>query len=68
MAPHDMLSWVRAMREEEEGAEDSRLGMMTETACLCRVTSPEQRPTMRQVIKMIQGIKESVMAEEVSNL
>ncbi|KAF2573556.1 hypothetical protein F2Q70_00000715 [Brassica cretica] len=68
MAPHDMLSWVRAMREEEEGAEDNRLGMMTETACLCRVTSPEQRPTMRQVIKMIQGIKESVMAEEVSNL
>ncbi|CAN6854999.1 unnamed protein product [Brassica oleracea var. botrytis] len=68
MAPHEMLAWVRAMREEEEGAEDSRLGMMTETACLCRVTSPEQRPTMRQVIKMIQGIKESVMAEEVSNL
>ncbi|ESQ31204.1 hypothetical protein EUTSA_v10003753mg [Eutrema salsugineum] len=64
MAPHDMLDWVRAMREEEEGAEDNRLGMMTETACLCRVTSPEQRPTMRQVIQMIQEIKESVMAEE----
>ncbi|XP_010444680.1 PREDICTED: probable inactive receptor kinase At5g67200 [Camelina sativa] len=64
MAPHDMLDWVRAMREEEEGTEDNRLGMMTETACLCRVTSPEQRPTMRQVIKMIQEIKESVMAEE----
>ncbi|KAL1196510.1 putative inactive receptor kinase [Cardamine amara subsp. amara] len=64
MAPNDMLDWVRAMREEEEGAEDNRLGMMTETACLCRVTSPEQRPTMRQVIKMIQEIKESVMAEE----
>ncbi|CAH8335604.1 unnamed protein product [Eruca vesicaria subsp. sativa] len=64
MAPHDMLDWVRAMREEEEGAEDNRLGMMTETACLCRVTSPEQRPTMRQVIKMIQEIKESVMGEE----
>ncbi|KAJ0239091.1 inactive receptor kinase [Hirschfeldia incana] len=64
MAPHDMLDWVRAMREEEEGAENNRLGMMTETACLCRVTSPEQRPTMRQVIKMIQEIKESVMAEE----
>lgn len=64
MAPHDMLDWVRAMREEEEGAEDNRLGMMTETACLCRVTSPEQRPTMKQVIKMIQEIKESVLAEE----
>ncbi|XP_010484530.1 PREDICTED: probable inactive receptor kinase At5g67200 isoform X2 [Camelina sativa] len=64
MAPHDMLDWVRAMRDEEEGTEDNRLGMMTETACLCRVTSPEQRPTMRQVIKMIQEIKESVMAEE----
>ncbi|CAH2043197.1 unnamed protein product [Thlaspi arvense] len=64
MAPHDMLDWVRAMREEEEGAENNRLGMMTETACLCRVTSPEQRPTMIQVIKMIQEIKESVMAEE----
>lgn len=64
MAPRDMLDWVRAMREEEEGSKDNRLGMMTETACLCRVTSPEQRPTMRQVIKMIQEIKESVMAEE----
>ncbi|CAN8251405.1 unnamed protein product [Cochlearia groenlandica] len=65
MAPNDMLDWVRAMREEEEGGgEDNRLRMMTETACLCRVTSPEQRPTMRQVIKMIQEIKESVLAEE----
>ncbi|KFK28413.1 hypothetical protein AALP_AA8G511600 [Arabis alpina] len=64
MAPRDMLDWVRAMREEEDGTEDHRLEMMTETACLCRVTSPEQRPTMRQVIKMIQEIKESVMAEE----
>ncbi|XP_010550357.1 PREDICTED: probable inactive receptor kinase At5g67200 [Tarenaya hassleriana] len=64
MAPRDMLDWVRAMREEDEVSEDNRLGMLTEMACVCRVTSPEQRPTMRQVIKMIQEIKDSVMADE----
>ncbi|XP_010547523.1 PREDICTED: probable inactive receptor kinase At5g67200 [Tarenaya hassleriana] len=57
MAPHDMLDWVRATREEEETSEENGLDMLTEVACLCRVTSPDQRPTMRQVIHMIQDIK-----------
>ncbi|KFK34279.1 hypothetical protein AALP_AA5G124600 [Arabis alpina] len=65
MAANDMLDWVRAMRQEEEKSkEENGLEMMTQTACLCRVTSPEQRPTMREVIKMIQEIKESVMMTE----
>ncbi|KAL1216344.1 putative inactive receptor kinase [Cardamine amara subsp. amara] len=63
----DMLDWVRAMRQEEEKSkEENGLEMMTQTACLCRVKSPEQRPTMSEVIKMIQEIKETVvMTEEI---
>ncbi|EOA23579.1 hypothetical protein CARUB_v10016775mg [Capsella rubella] len=65
MEPNDMLDWVRAMRQEEERSkEENGLEMMTQTACLCRVTSPEQRPTMKKVIKMIQEIKESVVMSE----
>ncbi|CAD5325379.1 unnamed protein product [Arabidopsis thaliana] len=65
MEPNDMLDWVRAMRQEEERSkEENGLEMMTQTACLCRVTSPEQRPTMKEVIKMIQEIKESVVMTE----
>ncbi|ESQ45501.1 hypothetical protein EUTSA_v10010170mg [Eutrema salsugineum] len=65
MAEDDMLDWVRAMRQEEERSnEENGLEMLTEMACLCRVTSPEQRPTMREVIKMIQDIKESVVMTE----
>jgi hypothetical protein len=65
MEPNDMLDWVRAMRQEEERSkEENGLEMMTQTACLCRVTSPEQRPTMKEVIKMIQEIKGSVVMTE----
>ncbi|CAH2064517.1 unnamed protein product [Thlaspi arvense] len=65
MAEKDMLDWVRAMRQEEEKSkEENGLEMMTQTACLCRVKSPEQRPTMREVIKMIQDIKESIVMTE----
>ncbi|XP_010503692.2 PREDICTED: probable inactive receptor kinase At5g67200 [Camelina sativa] len=65
MEPEDMLDWVRAMRQEEERSkEENGLEMMTQTACLCRVTSPEQRPTMNKVIKMIQEIKESVVMSD----
>ncbi|EFH52277.1 hypothetical protein ARALYDRAFT_485378 [Arabidopsis lyrata subsp. lyrata] len=65
MEPNDMLDWVRAMRQEEERSkEENGLEMMTQTACLCRATSPEQRPTMKEVIKMIQEIKESVVMTE----
>lgn len=63
LAPHEMLEWVRAVREDD-GRDENRLGMLTEVASVCRLTSPEQRPTMWQVLKMIQEIKEAAMAED----
>ncbi|KAJ9170655.1 hypothetical protein P3X46_018747 [Hevea brasiliensis] len=63
LAPADMLDWVRAVREDD-GAEDNQLGMLTEVASVCSLTSPEQRPAMWQVLKMIHEIKESAMVED----
>ncbi|EOX91512.1 hypothetical protein QUC31_003152 [Theobroma cacao] len=63
LVPHDMLEWVRTMREDD-GGEYNRLGMLTEVASVCSLTSPEQRPAMWQVLKMIQEIKESAMMED----
>lgn len=63
LAPPDMLEWVRALREDD-GREENRLGMLTEVASVCSLKSPEQRPAMWQVLKMIQEIKESAMAED----
>ncbi|CAI0430298.1 unnamed protein product [Linum tenue] len=64
LMPADLLDWVRAMRDECDGREDNQLGMLTEVASLCSLTSPEQRPAMWQVLKMIQEIKDSVVVEE----
>ncbi|CAA7019455.1 unnamed protein product [Microthlaspi erraticum] len=65
MEENDMLDWVRAMRQEDERTkEENGLEVMTQTACLCRVTLPEERPTMKEVIKMIQDIKESVVMSD----
>ncbi|XP_050205414.1 probable inactive receptor kinase At5g67200 [Mercurialis annua] len=63
LAPADMLDWVRQVREGD-GAEDNQLGMLTEVASVCSLTSPEQRPAMWQVLKMIHEIKESVTVED----
>ncbi|KAL9461349.1 hypothetical protein AB3S75_004366 [Citrus x aurantiifolia] len=63
LAPPDMLEWVRTMRVDD-GREENRLGMLTEVASVCSLKSPEQRPAMWQVLKMIQEIKESLMAED----
>ncbi|KAJ8770809.1 hypothetical protein K2173_021456 [Erythroxylum novogranatense] len=63
LVPADMLDWVRAVREGD-GAEDNQLGMLAEVASVCSLTSPEQRPAMWQVLKMIQQIKESAMTED----
>lgn len=63
LAPTDMLDWVRKVREFD-GAEDDQLGMLTEVASVCSLTSPEQRPAMWQVLKMIHEIKESAMVED----
>ncbi|KAF3438997.1 hypothetical protein FNV43_RR17272 [Rhamnella rubrinervis] len=59
LVPTEVPNWVRAMREDD-AEEDNELGMLTELASICSLTSPEQRPTMWQVLKMIQEIKESV--------
>ncbi|OIV93772.1 hypothetical protein TanjilG_07675 [Lupinus angustifolius] len=63
LMPTDLQDWVRAMRDDD-GSEDKWLEMLTEVASICSATSPEQRPTMWQVLKMIQGIKESVAMED----
>ncbi|KAL0450376.1 UNVERIFIED_CONTAM: putative inactive receptor kinase [Sesamum latifolium] len=57
LAPPDMPDWVRAMRDDDS-EDDMRLRMLVEVASICSLTSPEQRPTMWQVLKMITNIKE----------
>jgi hypothetical protein len=58
-----MLDWVRTVRDDGSG-DDNQLGMLTEVASVCSLTSPEQRPAMWQVLKMIQEIKDNVMVED----
>ncbi|GAB2279641.1 hypothetical protein Dimus_014285 [Dionaea muscipula] len=62
LAPPDLPGWIRSIRGENLG-EDDRLTMLIEVASVCCVTSPEQRPSMWQVLKMIQKIKTSIMAD-----
>ncbi|KAK4410038.1 putative inactive receptor kinase [Sesamum angolense] len=57
LAPPDMPDWVQVMRGDDSD-DDIRLRMLVEVAGICRVTSPEQRPTMWQVLKMIMNIKD----------
>ncbi|KAI3726657.1 hypothetical protein L1987_66456 [Smallanthus sonchifolius] len=66
LMPDEMVNWVKSMRAMNGGgdAEDNRLIMMVEVAIVCRVSSPEQRPTMWEVLKMIQEIKEAAVTEE----
>ncbi|XP_050365674.1 probable inactive receptor kinase At5g67200 [Argentina anserina] len=63
LVPMDVGEWVRAMRDDDVG-DENQLGMLTEVACICSLTSPEQRPAMWQVLKMIQEVKESVMTDD----
>ncbi|CAI8609296.1 unnamed protein product [Vicia faba] len=63
LAPMELQDWVRAMRDDDF-SEDNRLEMLTEVASICSATSPEQRPAMWQVLKMIQGIKDSISMED----
>lgn len=63
LAPNDMVDWVRSSREDDGGG-DNRLEMLLEVAVACSLTSPEQRPTMWQVLKMLQEIKETVLMED----
>lgn len=67
MVPGDMSSWVRSIRDDN-GGEDSRMDMLLQVATTCSLTSPEQRPTMWQVLKMLQEIKEIVLLEDSTDL
>ncbi|RZC54949.1 hypothetical protein C5167_013810 [Papaver somniferum] len=65
--PTDLQNWVGAEREFE-GGDENRLWMLLELATACSKTSPEQRPSMWQVIKMIQEIKENVVREDSESM
>lgn len=62
LTPDNMTKWVKSSRNEEV-QEDDRLEMLLDVAMACSATSPEQRPTMWEVLKMIQEIKEAVMMD-----
>ncbi|KAJ6722349.1 LEUCINE-RICH REPEAT PROTEIN KINASE FAMILY PROTEIN [Salix koriyanagi] len=67
LVPQDLVNWVRSTRDRhpDDGAgEDNRLEMLLEVAIACSLPSPEQRPTMWQVLKMLQEIKETVSQED----
>ncbi|KAI5655261.1 hypothetical protein M9H77_32448 [Catharanthus roseus] len=63
LMPNEMLNWVRINRDDED-CENNKLEMILEVAIACSTTSQEQRPTMWQVLKMIQEIKQAVVMEE----
>lgn len=64
LAPDEMVEWLRSARDEEGDGEDNRMEMLMEVGMACSIISPEQRPTMWQVLKMLQEIKESVLTED----
>ncbi|KAL7207802.1 hypothetical protein ACSBR1_029701 [Camellia fascicularis] len=63
LTPSDLIDWVRSSRADDAG-EDNRLGMLLEVSIACSAMSSEQRPTMWQVLKMIQEIKDAVIMED----
>ncbi|CAI9110207.1 OLC1v1010197C1 [Oldenlandia corymbosa var. corymbosa] len=65
LAAPDVPDWVRAMRDDD-AEEENWVRMLVEISSVCCVTSPEQRPTVRQALKMIQSVKESAMVENSS--
>lgn len=67
LVPQDLVNWVRSTRDHHPDdcvGEDNRLEMLLEVAIACSLPSPEQRPTMWQVLKMLQEIKETVLQED----
>ncbi|XP_021846999.1 probable inactive receptor kinase At5g67200 isoform X2 [Spinacia oleracea] len=65
LTPNDIVHWVRSARDVADGGNDeNRLVMLLEVAIACSVASPEQRPNMWQVLKMLQEIKEVALMEE----
>lgn len=63
VGPDEMMEWLKKVRGEE-GGEDDRKEMLVEVGIACSLTSPEQRPMMWQVLKMLQEIKETVLMED----
>ncbi|KAL4179657.1 hypothetical protein AMTRI_Chr13g88380 [Amborella trichopoda] len=62
----DLARWVRSVRAEDDGSpNDDKLLMLLNIAVACLCPSPDQRPTMRQVLRMIQEVKERETAEFV---
>ncbi|GLJ28025.1 hypothetical protein SUGI_0550320 [Cryptomeria japonica] len=75
----DLQRWVRSVREEEltsgvnvdgsvsanETSED-RLIQLLNISMACVATSPERRPTMRQVLRMIEEVKETLVVSSQS--
>ncbi|XP_077211581.1 leucine-rich repeat protein kinase family protein [Tasmannia lanceolata] len=55
----DLASWALSSARDEQGNEQNRLAMLLDIATGCIRSSPEQRPTTWQVLKMIQEVKES---------
>ncbi|XP_024020179.1 probable inactive receptor kinase At5g67200 [Morus notabilis] len=66
LAPNEMMEWVRSTRDGnvDDGGENNKMEMLLEVAIACSLTSPEQRPTMWQVMKMLQEIKDTVLMED----
>lgn len=62
LMPDDMIRWMRSVRGDDSG--ENRLEMLLEVALACSAASPEHRPTMWQVLKMIQEIKEVILMED----
>ncbi|XP_031124063.1 probable inactive receptor kinase At5g67200 [Ipomoea triloba] len=69
LPPEEMAEWVRAVREDGGGGENGdRTEMILEVGLACRISSPEQRPDMWQVLKMIQEIKDGVIMEDCQEM
>lgn len=68
LMPADMMNWVRSTREDDGGGGDDRLAMLLGVAMACTDKSPKQRPTMWQVLKMLQEIKEAVLDDSELDL
>ncbi|KAI3684683.1 hypothetical protein L6452_33908 [Arctium lappa] len=60
----DVVKWVRSSRDDNGGMAEKPLEMIIEVAIACRERLPERRPTMWQVIKMLQEIKEAAIMED----
>ncbi|GAB2223923.1 hypothetical protein Droror1_Dr00004668 [Drosera rotundifolia] len=66
LTPPDLPEWVRTMRGESSDEDNHRLDMLIEVASVCSVTIPEQRPSMSQVLKMIQNIKTNIVTDSLT--